>query len=208
MKNLAVPQLVILFSLLITGRGVAQEDPAAAVSEIRKFQQDLEQEYRDPEKSPLGKDGAAHFEGHEFFPLDLNFRVVARLKKTAQSPFFIMKTTGPRRDEERIYGILEFQLNGQSFQLPVYQSSRLMKTEEYKDYLFFPFTDLTNGTESYYGGRYIDLRIPEGEEIVVDFNKAYNPYCAYASGFSCPIVPRENHLEVRITAGIRYQEKK
>jgi hypothetical protein len=202
------PRLIVGLFVLLTGKAVAQVDTVAAVAEIKKFREELDQEYRDPAKSPLGKDGATHFAGHEFFPVDLRFRVAAKLKLTSNSPFFIMKTTGPRLNEERVYGMLEFKLEGKAFQLPVYQSSRLMKTQEYKDYLFFPFTDLTNGDESYHGGRYMDLRIPAGEDIVIDFNKAYNPYCAYATGFSCPIVPKENHLETRILAGIKYEEKK
>jgi uncharacterized protein (DUF1684 family) len=208
MKNLARPQLVFLLFLLIADKAIAQVDSVAAVKEIMKFQKELDGEYRDPARSPLGKNDATQFEGHDFYPINLKFKVVAKLRVTNNSPFFVMKTTGPRVNEERIFGLLEFSLQGKNFQLPVYQSSRLMKTQEYKDYLFFPFTDLTNGEETYFGGRYIDLRIPEGGEIIIDFNKAYNPYCAYASGFSCPIVPKENHLDLRITAGIKYQPKK
>jgi uncharacterized protein (DUF1684 family) len=208
MNRSTFSQLFAAFLLFIAGFAAAQPATLNAIEDIKKFQDELDQEYRDPAKSPLGKDGSAHFEGHEFFPIDLKFRVTAKLKVTNSSPFFQMKTTGPRINEERVYGILEFTLGEKNFQLPVYQSARLMKTQEYKDYLFLPFTDLTNGTETYDAGRYIDLRIPEGQEIVVDFNKAYNPYCAYVTGYSCPIVPKENHLETRITAGIMHKEHK
>lgn len=198
-----------MFALLIVspGKANAQSDSVAWIREIKIFQEELEKEYRDPVKSPLRKK-AKKFKGHEFFPIDLKFRIAAKLKVINNSPFFKMKTTTVRLSEERIYGTLEFSLEGKQYQIPVYQSSGLMQTQEYKDYLFFPFTDLTNGIESYHGGRYIDLRIPKGEEIIVDFNKAYNPYCAYADGFSCPIVPKENHLDIRIPAGIKYKEKK
>jgi len=108
---------------------------------------------------------------------------------------------------ERIFGILTFSIEGKEFSLPVYQSQSLMQKKEYKDYLFLPFTDLTNGNETYDGGRYIDLRIPAGDQIVIDFNKAYNPYCAYSHGYSCPIVPSKNHLETEILAGVRYAKK-
>jgi uncharacterized protein (DUF1684 family) len=207
MKKLALLQIVFAFLVFLFTNANAQSDSIAAVHEIKIFQEELDKEYRDPAKSPLRKK-ATQFKGHEFFPINLKFRVKAKLKLTNSSPFFMMKTTSVVLSEERVYGMLEFSLDGKQYQLPVYQSSKLMKTQEYKDYLFFPFTDLTNGFESYHGGRYIDLRIPEGEEITIDFNKAYNPYCAYADGFSCPIVPRENHLDVKILAGIKYQEKK
>lgn len=110
--------------------------------------------------------------------------------------------------EYRIYGMLEFILNDQKFELPVYQSKQLMATVEYRDYLFLPFPDLTNGNQTYPGGRYIELSIPKGDSIVIDFNQAYNPYCAYSARYSCPVVPAANHLEIEIPAGVKYAPKK
>ena len=82
-----------------------------------------------------------------------------------------------------------------------------MKTRGYEDYLFLPFRDETNGKETYGGGKYIDLRIPDGNEIVIDFNQSYQPYCAYnAYDYSCPIVPEENFLPLRIEAGVMYDD--
>jgi uncharacterized protein (DUF1684 family) len=78
-----------------------------------------------------------------------------------------------------------------------------MLKEEYKNYLFIPFTDATSGTHTYEGGRYIDISIPEitDNKIIIDFNKAYNPYCCYTPGYSCPIPPKENALTIAINAG-------
>jgi hypothetical protein len=75
----------------------------------------------------------------------------------------------------------------------------------YDPHLFVPFTDHTTGVESYGGGRYLDLPIPtEGvAELIVDFNRCYNPYCAYGDGFSCPIPPRKNDLDFSVRAGER-----
>ena len=78
-----------------------------------------------------------------------------------------------------------------------------MREEGYEDYLFLPFTDLTNGEETYGGGRYIDLSIPEGNTIQLDFNKAYNPYCTYNKKFSCPLVPSVNSIKTRVVAGVK-----
>ena len=80
-------------------------------------------------------------------------------------------------------------------------------TEKYKNYLFLPFTDLSNDEESYAGGRFIDLEIPEGNEIAIDFNRAYNPYCAYNDKYSCPIPPKENFLNMKILGGVAYKKK-
>jgi uncharacterized protein (DUF1684 family) len=66
-----------------------------------------------------------------------------------------------------------------------------------------PFTDLTCGNESYGGGRYLDIDIPEGEEIIIDFNRCYNPYCAYNEKYSCPLTPAVNDLKVEIKAGVK-----
>ncbi|MCB0475507.1 MAG: DUF1684 domain-containing protein, partial [Flavobacteriaceae bacterium] len=96
-----------------------------------------------------------------------------------------------------------FELNGQSLKLHVYQNQELIKQAEYENHIFIPFTDLSSGNESYGGGRYIDLEIPRGDTLVIDFNKAYNPYCAYNHKYSCPIPPRENSLPVAIHAGVK-----
>ena len=73
--------------------------------------------------------------------------------------------------------------------------------------LFLHFTDKTNGSETYGGGRFLDLRIPEGNTLVLDFNKAYNPYCAYNNGYSCPIPPKENKLKVAVRAGVMAEQQ-
>ncbi|GAC1446502.1 MAG: hypothetical protein NVSMB56_05800 [Pyrinomonadaceae bacterium] len=100
------------------------------------------------------------------------------------------------------YGEIQFVLNGQGLFLSVYQNEKLAQTEKYKDYLLIPFRDATNGTETYGGGRYIDFEIPHSDVVTIDFNRAYNPSCAYnATRFSCPIPPKENQLKIRIEAG-------
>ena len=78
-----------------------------------------------------------------------------------------------------------------------------MQTEKYRNYLFVPFTDATTGDESYGSGRYLEFYIADiqNNTLQLDFNKAYNPYCAYAAGYKCPIPPRENNLPLAIKAG-------
>jgi uncharacterized protein (DUF1684 family) len=86
----------------------------------------------------------------------------------------------------------------------------LIRQPQFKDYLFLPFKDDTNGVETYGGGRYMDVRISTVKDgkIILNFNKAYNPYCAYNEGFNCPIPPQENHLNIAIRAGERNFESK
>jgi uncharacterized protein (DUF1684 family) len=106
-----------------------------------------------------------------------------------------------------VYGILTFELKGTTFKLNVYQGKDNLEDPDYVDYLFLPFLDLTNGETSYGGGRYIDLRIPDRDSLQIDFNKSYNPLCVYNKKYSCPIVPRDNFLEIEIKAGMKDYKK-
>jgi uncharacterized protein (DUF1684 family) len=103
------------------------------------------------------------------------------------------------------YGVLKFRVSGRARTLAVYQAdtATLKKFPEYADLLFIPFRDATNRTETYGGGRYIDIKIAAGQrEVTVDFNLAYNPNCAYGGDkWNCPIPPRENSLDIEIKAG-------
>jgi uncharacterized protein len=145
-----------------------------------------------------------------FFPVDEKYKITALFEKKNDSKWFSMETSGTTRKIFRIYGVLRLVINDTSVKLNIYQSQNLMNSEEYKDQLFLPFTDLTSGEETYDGGRYIDLVIGDIVEnkVIIDFNKAYNPYCAYVSGkYNCPVPPKENELPVAIPAGEKLFEK-
>ncbi|MCV9385349.1 DUF1684 domain-containing protein [Reichenbachiella ulvae] len=176
------------------------------VSEIRAFQHELNKEYKDPKTSPLSSRDRKKFESHEFFTIDNKYRINAKFKPHhGLTETIHMETSSGMKAKYDKFGIVEFELDGQVHQLTVYQSHRLREMEEYKDHLFLPFTDMTSGDDSYGAGRYLDLIIPDGDQIILDFNKAYNPYCAYSEGYSCPIPPSENNLQVRIESGIKYK---
>ena len=195
---------LLLLALLIPAFAFAQDDP---VADIKEFQKTINKEFKGPDTSPLEPKERKRFRSLPFYDIDLQYRVVATLRRTEGSDFKPAKTTTSRISMDRVYGMLEFTLGGREFSIPVYQTKDLMTRPGFEDYLFFPFTDLTNDAGTYPGGRYIDLRIPEGDEIVLDFNKAYNPSCAYNSKYSCPIVPSENNVDLEIKAGVKYQGK-
>lgn len=139
-----------------------------------------------------------------FFDINKKYRVVAKLEKKENGQWFQMATSGRIKQIYRVYGVLSFKIGDTAVQLNVYQSQGLMQSEQYKNYLFLPFTDATTGNETYDSGRYIDLTIADiqNNQVVIDFNKAYNPYCAYVSGvYNCPIPPKENRLSIAIKAG-------
>lgn len=171
------------------------------------WQRQQNADFKDASKSPLTDKERKTFRALHFFPVDSNFVVKAHLQVTPDTPYFKMKTTTDRVSEERIYGIVTFKISGTTYQLNVYQGKENLEDPEYVDYLFLPFLDNTNGETSYGGGRYIDLRIPSSDSIVIDFNKSYNPLCVYNVKYSCPIVPRVNYLNTEVKAGMKNYTK-
>ena len=177
------------------------------IASIKKFQKELNSEYLNPKESPLRGDNLKNFKQHPFFPINLKYRVIAKFVKTENPVPFELPTSSGKFKQYQEYGKATFELDGKSLTLALYQSLDLMKMEKYKDHLFLPFRDETNEKETYGGGKYMDLKIPSGNEIVLDFNQSYQPFCAYnAFDYNCPIVPVENKLPIRIEAGVMYED--
>jgi uncharacterized protein (DUF1684 family) len=173
------------------------------VSAVENFQKKLNFEFADKEESPLMDEDRAVFKILEYFPISAKYFVIAQFTRTENEKTFEMKTTKERRPIYVKYGELAFTIDGKPLKLNLYKNIELSKKEEFKDYLFLPFSDNTNGKESYIGGRYIDMKVPKGDTVAIDFNTAYNPYCAYNYKYSCPIVPLENVLDIEINAGVK-----
>jgi uncharacterized protein (DUF1684 family) len=193
----------ILLFLLFSSFALAQNDLVLA----EKFQLELNNSYADSLKSPLTKEDFKHFKGLDFFSINEKYIVQAIFIRTKKEKPFGMKTTTSRTPLYVKYGELHFSIDEKDFKLNVYQNKDLIKKPGYADYLFLPFSDLTCGKESYIGGRYVDMRIQKGKIWTIDFNKAYNPYCAYNDMYSCPLTPRKNHLNLEIKAGIKKFKK-
>ena len=170
---------------------------------ILEYHKKLNDEYKDAKTSPLPNKYRKDFDGLDFFEPDTNYVVKARLELALGATPFLMATTTNQSQEYKLYGRLFFKLNGKDLQLEVYQNQQLIKQEKYKDHLFLPFLDKTNGKETYGGGRYIELSETDEDFIMVDFNKAYNPYCAYSKKYSCPVVPIVNILDIEVRAGVK-----
>jgi uncharacterized protein (DUF1684 family) len=153
------------------------------------------------ERSPIkNKEDLKHI---HFFDADESFIVKAEFIRTENAIPFEMPTMNGKMKRYIEYGILNFVLQGKKFSLHIYQNVALLENPEYVNHLFLPFTDETNGDETYGGGRYLDFQTEDikDNELILDFNKAYNPYCAFASGYSCPKPPEENDLQIAIRAG-------
>lgn len=187
--------------------GYCQLDEAA-IAEIEAHREKQEATFRDPKETPLLPKDRKRFKGLHYYPIDLKYRVKARFVRSENPVFFKMKTTTTRLPDYVKYGEVHFLLDGQPHKLEVYQSPDIAQRPGYEDYLFIPFTDLTNGNATYDVGRYLEFRIPETDEVIIDFNKAYNPYCSYSPNYSCPIPPEANHLNVAVPAGEKKFRKK
>ena len=192
--------LLVLFSLLLI---LNCENKKRYDKSFTPFQKEMNEFFKDASISPLKEKDLKNFKGLDFFAFDSSYVVNADLTRTPEEKSFKMKTTTDRLPEYIKYGIVTFDLFNKSYSLNIYRNLDIINNEGYKDYLFLPFLDDTNGFESYGGGRYIDLDIPKGDNLVIDFNSAYNPYCVYDEKYSCPIVPRDNYLSIKINAGVK-----
>jgi uncharacterized protein (DUF1684 family) len=167
---------------------------------VSQDQADKSAAFLHPEKSPLTVDEILTFKGLHFFEPNEQFKVEAVITWLPQIGYVDIPQTGGDIIGYMQTAVLDFSIDGKSYQLPAYQTDEMKRNRT----LFIPFTDLTNGKETYSGGRYIDLPYNDHhKEVILDFNYSYIPYCAYTSRYSCPKVPRENHLDMAITAGER-----
>ncbi|GAB3652734.1 DUF1684 domain-containing protein [Hymenobacter agri] len=168
------------------------------LAELNKFRRDKNQSFRQSENSPLETTQKAAFDSLKYYPGDPAFIPHADISRNSTPDTILLQTTGTQPDKYLNWGTVKFSLNNAPQQLRLY-----VKADGRDSTLFIPFTDLTNGHETYGGGRYLDAPVPKlnDTEIQLDFNRAYNPYCAYNNQYSCPVPPAENQLQVPIPAG-------
>jgi uncharacterized protein (DUF1684 family) len=195
--------LTVLIAMFVLQVKTTDIDVKSHQKEIIKWQQELNHEFADSTESCLSAEDRAKFTGLDYYPITYKFRITAQFERTKNEKEFGMKTTTDRLPVYVRYGIASFSFEGKDYKINIYQNVKFAKTDKYKDYLFMLFNDKTSGVESYAGGRYIDLRIPKGNEIIIDFNKAYNPYCAYNHKYSCPIPPDDDYFDMEILAGCK-----
>jgi uncharacterized protein (DUF1684 family) len=187
----------------ITCLSFSQTD-TAVINDTKRFESALKAEYADAKESPLSAKAKKTFKGIHFYPFNDKYVVNAKFVRTPNEKPFQMSTSSGMRKTYIKYAEVFFTIDKKEYKLNVYQSQELLQSADYKDYLFIPFTDATSGNETYEGGRYIDLTMPKSNQILINFNKAYHPYCAYTDGYNCPVPPHENTLPIKIEAGVRF----
>ena len=187
---------LFLFLIITATNSFAQDYKTQLATHREKYKAD----FLSDAHSPLKQEDLKNL---HFYDADSTYAVNASIQLLFNEPTFKMPTFNGSSAEYVRFAFLKFTLKGKPMQLTLYKSISLSQIPEYQDYLFLPFTDETNSKETYGGGRYIDLRYKDAKDghIQLDFNKAYNPYCAYSAGYHCPVPPQANDMPVKIEAG-------
>ena len=200
MKHLRTIVFLSALAAAVTGCNAGNPPPKESegdyVSQIQMDRAAKDESFRKQPNDPVPPSKVAEFVPLKYFPIDPTYVVPAALKPATERIIIDMLTSqGKLRKHQRV-GTLEFTLKNQPLTLPAF-----VEAGAGLDRLFVPFSDMTNGTETYNAGRYLELdRMPSGV-YTIDFNKAYNPYCAYSHGYQCPVPPQENDLPIQILAG-------
>lgn len=184
----------------VTGPAAAEKEATDRdVVALQQERAEKDRSYREDPDSPIRDEDRRRFTGLAYYPVDAAFRFRVNLHRYPKPERLRLATnTGEKRDALR-YGYFEFTIGGTSCRLQVYRTEDSVSGG--KPYLFIPFLDATSGKETYGGGRYLDLEENTSGIYDLDFNRAYNPLCAYGKEYSCPLPPEENRLPVAIRAG-------
>lgn len=185
--------LVVTFSVWCLGcQSVSRQ--------VTDYRHTYKLEFLEDPRSPLQK---ADLDSLDFFPPDRKALVKARFVLTPdEAPFELPTYSGITRTYRK-WGTANFHWAGNEYALSLYENMTLRSNPAYVDYLFLPFRDETNGLSTYGGGRYLNMSKKDTRDghILIDFNKCYNPWCAYSDGYNCPIPPVENVLPFPVEAG-------
>ena len=186
--------LVVVISLVYTFTGNESEVDYQALIAGERAEKD--QYFLRGEDSPLTEADKQTFTGLSYFPVNQQYKVMATLEHFDHEELVSMPTSDGKAKDYRKYAIARFTIEEKALQLTLFEP-----VENKEELIFLPFADETSADETYGAGRYLDFAIPTGDRLEIDFNLAYNPYCAYSDKFSCPLPPRNNYLPVAILAG-------
>ncbi len=172
------------------------QDLATWQRALLRYRHEKDEFFRLGAESPIPQGEKAVFRGLKYFEPDSGLRVEARLHRYTDPEAIMVSTSRGTRQIFNRVGYFELSIGGTVVLVNSYQAA-----EKDEPTLFIPFRDSTSGSESYGAARYLDMEVEHDDEYAVDFNYAYNPYCAYSEDYVCPLPPRENWLKVSIRAG-------
>ncbi|MBD80803.1 MAG: hypothetical protein CL840_17945 [Crocinitomicaceae bacterium] len=185
----------IVTGMLACSNDTSTESGSSFQEELKEFRKERNKKMAGSD-SPLAQEDRKHFVGLNYYPANDTFLIQAKFELLFSQQAFEMATNTDRKPKYIPFGKILFSIDNKGYSLTAYKSLEHSGNE-----LFVPFNDLTNGIGSYETGRYMDIKVPDGDSIVLDFNRCYNPYCAYNSKYSCPIPPAANSLNIQINAG-------
>jgi hypothetical protein len=187
---------VVVISLLYSFMG--SQDQTAYIEQIQHEREQKDEFMRNSKESPFAEKKDS-FTALQYYPADASYKVTASLVPVQDKKPVILATNDGKEQHYLEYAFAEFKLDGTNQKLLILE---MMDMGPVKGKLFLAFGDETSAIETYGAGRYLDVvKTPGSNSITLDFNLAYNPYCAYTDKFSCPLPPRENLLAVAIRAG-------
>lgn len=189
--------VVIALASIFYSMQSGQHD-GAYVAKIEKQREEKNHYMRTASDSPFA-DSTELFTGLKYYPVNINYRFNARLTPIENKKTVSLPTSDDKQKSYMEYAYAEFEFNGVKNKLLILE---IMDRGPYRGTLFLAFADQTSANETYGAGRYLDIKkVPGSSSITLDFNEAYNPYCAYNDNFSCPFPPKENILDIAIEAG-------
>lgn len=189
--------LVLIVSIALAG--CRSETVLSYAEQVSADRAAKDQAFLSGSDSPIPAAARSRFVPLAYFPVDEAYRVPAQLVASPDEPAIEMPTSTGQRRPMRRAGRLQFSVKGQALTLTAFVEAEDRQMAR----LFVPFSDRTNGTESYAAGRYLDLDRTGTGLYDLDFNRAYNPYCYYNAEYDCPYPPRENRLSVPVRSGER-----
>jgi uncharacterized protein (DUF1684 family) len=165
-------------------------------SDLSEFRRGKDAFYQSGDESPIPRTERHLFTGLKYYPADPKLRFEVKLHRYNPPEIVTMTTSKGTRQRFHRVGYFELEMGGNHVKVQAYKSA-----EREDNDVFVPFKDATSGIESYGSARYLDLEERPDDQYVVDFNYAYNPYCAYSDDYICPFPPKENWLDVSVRAG-------
>ena len=197
-KNIILVLIVIVTIVIVYYSFLGSQDDPAYISEIRKEREDKDHFMRTSDQSPFA-DKKESFTGLKYFEPNTRYRIIANLYPVDDKKVVVLKTSDGKEQRYMQYAMAEFDFGNIKNRLLILE---VMDMGPYRGKLFLAFGDDTSANETYGAGRYLDInKVPGSTTITLDFNKAYNPYCAYNDTYSCPFPPVENLLKIAIKAG-------
>jgi len=197
-KNILLIVVIVVVMVTLYYSYTGSQDQSTYVSEITAEREDKDRYMKTSPESPFAENPTA-FTALKYFPPDIRYKITATLTPVQNKKPVMLSTNDGKQQQYVEYAYADFDLDGYNNRLLILE---VLDAGPFRGKLFLAFGDETSAGETYGAGRYLDVvKVPGANTITLDFNKAYNPYCAYVEKYSCPFPPSENLLKIAVRAG-------